>query len=202
MLDGKARQLLDPLLDGIARRLVSMGIHADTVTLSAFGVGVLAAIAIGNQYYFVGLILLLVSRLGDGLDGAVAKQTTSTDFGGFLDIVLDFAFYGMIPAAFVFANPDQNAVAGVVLILSFYVTGASFLAYAIMAEKHGLKTESRGSKSLYFTTGLAEATETIAVFAAFCLFPDWFPYIAWVFAIICFYTTLARIIQAKQHFLN
>ena len=200
MLDGKARQLLDPVLDRIAKFLARLGIRANNVTLAAFAIGVLAAVAIANHYYLTGMVLLLISRLGDGLDGAVARQTKKTDFGGYLDIVLDFAFYGMIPAAFVISDPSQNAIAGVVLILSFYVTGASFLAYAIIAEKHGLESTDRGSKSIYFTTGLAEATETIAVFVAFCLFPHWFVTIAGIYAAICFYTALSRIIQAKNNF--
>jgi len=200
MLDRKARKLLDPVLDRIAKILVNAGIRANTVTLVAFAIGLVAFVALANCYYLTGLVLLLVSRIGDGLDGAVARQTKKTDFGGYLDIVLDFAFYGMIPVAFIFANPDQNALAGAVLIVSFYVTGASFLAYAIMAEKHGLVDTQHGSKSLYFTTGLAEATETIVVFVAFCLFPEWFAPIAWTYAAICFYTALSRIIQAKNSF--
>ena len=200
MLDGKARELLDPVLDKMAQNLVKVGIRANTVTLGAFAIGIAAAICIANQYFIAGLFLLLLSRLGDGLDGAVARLTQKTDFGGYLDIVLDFAFYGMIPAAFIIANPTQNAASGAVLIVSFYVTGASFLAYAIMAEKHGLETTNRGEKSLYFTTGLAEATETIAVFVAFCLFPEWFVPIAWGYAVICFYTAVSRIMQAKSNF--
>ncbi len=85
--------------------------------------------------------------------------------------MLDFAFYGAIPFGFVLADPAANAIAGAALILSFYVNGASFLAYAIMAEKRGLETDARGEKSIFFTTGLAEATETIAVFVLACLFP-------------------------------
>ena len=200
MLDGKARQLLDPVLDKMAQNLVRVGIRANAVTLGAFAVGLAAAFCIANQYFIAGLFLILLSRLGDGLDGAVARLTQKTDFGGYLDIVLDFAFYGMIPAAFIIANPLQNAASGAVLIVSFYVTGASFLAYAIMAEKHGLETTNRGEKSLYFTTGLAEATETIAVFVAFCLFPEWFVPIAWVYAVICYYTAISRIMQAKRNF--
>ena len=84
--------------------------------------------------------------------------------------MLDFAFYGLIPLGFVVADPAQNAVAGATLLFSFYVNGASFLAYAIMAERRGLRSEARGEKSLYFTSGLAEASETILVFLLFCLF--------------------------------
>ncbi len=46
--------------------------------------------------------------------------------------------------------------------MSFYANGASFLAYAVMAEKRGIETTQRGTKSLYFTTGLAEALGTAA----------------------------------------
>lgn len=202
MLDGKARQLIEPFLEKIAIGIVRLGIGANAITVSASVVGVIAAIAIAWQYYLYGLILLLVSRLGDGLDGAVARKTQKTDFGGYLDVVLDFAFYGMIPFAFIIANPEQNALAGACLILSFFFNGSSFLAFAILAEKTGLKTDARGSKSLYFATGLAEATETIAVFVAFCLFPNWFSPIAWSYAAICIFTGFARILQAREKFKN
>ena len=114
-----------------------------------------------------------------------------------LDIVLDFAFYGVIPFGFILADPAGQRLAGAVLLLSFYVNGSSFLAYAVMAEKRKLATDVRGPKSLYFTTGLAEATETIAVFLAFCLLPHWFSEIAYGFALCRFYTALSRIVLAR-----
>ena len=116
--------------------------------------------------------------------------------------MLDFAFYGLVPLGFVLADPSANSVAGAVLILSFYVNGASFLAYAVMAEKRGLSTDARGEKSLFFTTGLAEATETIAFFVAFCVFPEWFAVLAFVFAALCFYTAVSRIVIAARTFRN
>ena len=58
----------------------------------------------------------------------------------------------------------------------------------------------RGAKSLYFTTGLAEATETLAVFAACCLFPGWFAVLAWAFTAICLYTAASRIVLAIKMF--
>lgn len=200
MLDGWARKTLDPVLDRIAARLSRARIGANSITITACAVGLAAAAAIASQHYIVGLVLLLASRLGDGLDGAVAKIDGKTDLGGYLDIVLDFVFYGAIPVGFVIADPSANAVAGAVLVFSFYVNGSSFLAYAVMAEKRGLETEARGQKSLFFTTGLAEATETIAFFIAFCLLPGWFPVLAWVFAGLCFYTALSRIILAARMF--
>ena len=198
MLDGTLRKHLDPALNALARSVAATGIGANAITVAGLVIGLAAAAAIALHWYLAGLALLLLSRLCDGLDGPVARITGKTDFGGYLDITLDFAFYGAIPLGFVIADPSANALAGATLIFSFYVNGASFLAFAIMAEKRKLSTEERGDKSLFFTTGLAEATETIAVFAIVCLFPAWFPAVAWVFAAICFYTALSRILLARR----
>jgi len=200
MLDGVARRVLGPGLDRLGRSLARHKVGANQVTLLGFTLGVAAAGAIAATYYLSGLALMLVSRLCDGLDGAVARATATSDRGGFLDIVLDFAFYGLIPLGFVVADPARNSVAGATLLFSFYVNGASFLAYAIFAEKRGLASEVRGEKSLYFTCGLAEATETIFAFALFCLFPSAFAAIAYVFAALTLTTATARIFLATRVF--
>ncbi len=198
MLDGTLRPKIDPALNRMAAVIARTGLTANMVTTLGLLIGFAAALAIVFELYWLGLVLLIVSRICDGLDGAIARIQGKSDFGGYIDIVFDFIFYGIIPLAFIIANPAANAVAGGVLIFSFYANGASFLAFAIMAEKHGLKTEQRGEKSIFFTTGLAEATETIGVFVAFCLFPSYFAPIAYVFAAVCFYTTAIRIWQARQ----
>lgn len=200
MLDGWARKRLDPLVDRLASALAEAGVGANAVTLAAFAVGVAAAAAIVFGQFWLAAALILISRMGDALDGAVAARTVRTDLGGFLDIVLDFAFYGLIPLAFVVHDPMANGLAGAVLLAAFYANGASFLAYSIIAEKRGLQTEARGQKSIFFTTGLAEATETIAVFVVFCLFPNWFAPIAYAFAAVTVYTTLSRLVLAWRNF--
>jgi phosphatidylglycerophosphate synthase len=200
MLDNTVRRWIDPMINRAGQQLAAVGVHANAVTLFGFASGSAAGLAIVFEYYTIGLVLLLISRLADGLDGAVARASNKTDLGGFLDITLDFVFYGMIPLAFIIADPAANAVAGSVLIFAFYATGASFLAFALMAEKRGATEEQRGSKSLVYTTGLAEATETIAVFVAFCLFPTWFSVIAFGFAALCLITVVSRIWLAAQTF--
>jgi phosphatidylglycerophosphate synthase len=200
MLDGWARKRIDPAIEHLARLVARTGVSANAVTIAAFGVGALAGAAIAMQYFLVGLLLIGISRLGDGLDGAVARIRGKTDYGGYLDIVLDFFFYGAIPLGFALADPAANAVAAAILVFSFYVNGASFLAFAILAERRKLSTTARGEKSIFFTTGLAEATETFAMFAAACLLPGWFPVLAYVFAAICFYTALSRIVLAGRRF--
>ena len=200
MLDGWARRQIDPLVTPAARLAAAAGLSANAITLAACAVGLVAAAAIAQGWFLAGLVLILASRFGDALDGAVAGLRGKTDLGGYLDIVLDFFFYGAVPMGFILADPAANAVPGAALILSFYVNGSSFLAYAVMAERRGLETWARGSKSLYFTAGLAEATETIAAFALACLLPGWFAVIATVFAAMTLYTALARIVLAARTF--
>ena len=57
-----------------------------------------------------------------------------------------------------------------------------------------------GEKSLHFTSGLAEATETIFVFVLFCLFPESFAPIAYVFAAVTLVTTVSRAFLAVRVF--
>lgn len=193
MLDRAVQQALRPLMTRAARGLVRLGVGADAISVAGFATGMAAAGAIAVQQYLPGLALLLLSRLMDGLDGAVARATRPTDRGGFLDITLDFLFYAAIPLAFALADPATNALPAAVLLASFIGTGSSFLAFAIVAEKRQLHSIAFPDKSFYFLGGLTEATETIVAFAAMCLWPTWFPAIAYGFAALCGITIALRI---------
>lgn len=199
MLDGLARRVIDPPLNAAGRRLAAAGVTADGVTTAGLVAGLGAAVAIALHAPLLGLVLIGLSRLLDGLDGAVARASAKTDRGGYLDIVFDFIFYGAVPLAFAIADPAM-AIPAAVLLFAFYVNGASFLAYAIFAAKRGLETRGRGDKSLYFTAGLAEGTETIAVFVAMCLWPAGFALLAYGFAALCLVTAAARIRLAVDAF--
>ena len=200
MLDAVLRRRIDPPVERLATRLVAAGVGANAVTAAGLGIGLAAALAIALGAPLVGLVLILLSRLCDGLDGAIAKKTRPTDLGGYLDIVFDFVFYGAIPLGFALLDPAQNALPAAVLLLTFYANGASFLAYAILAEKRKIATEVRGTKSFFFSTGLAEASETIIAFCLFCLFPAWFPVIAYGFAAMTGWTCCARLWLAVRTF--
>ncbi len=200
MLDAAARKLIDPPLNAIGKKLGASGVTADSVTLVGLGLGLIAALFIALGWVGAGLVALLASRLADGLDGAVARATQKTDFGGYLDIACDFLFYGAIPFAFVVMDPSANAVAGAWLLTSFYFNGTSFLGYAILAEKRGIETDAQGVKSLYYSNGLLEGTETIIFFVLLCLLPAYFAPIAWVFGALCFATATLRLIAARRVF--
>ncbi len=198
MFDRHARQFIDPPLNQIGRGLAARGWSADAVTLIGLGLGLLAALMIALGQPAWALIPLLASRLADGLDGAIARATQKTDFGGYLDIAVDFLFYGAIPMAFVMHDPALNGAAGAFLLASFYFNGTSFLGYAILAEKHGHKTDAQGQKSLFYSNGILEGTETIVFFVILCLLPAYFSPLAWVFGALCFATATLRIYAAKQ----
>ena len=193
MLDARLRPLIDPPLKRLAKAALRAGWTADGITIGGFVIGLLAIPTIAFEAYGVGLMLIIINRLADGLDGALARITEKTDRGGFLDITLDFIFYSSIPFAFALAAPFENALASAFLIFSFIGTGCSFLAYAIMAEKRGLSTDIQGQKSLYYLGGLTEGTETIGLFVLACVFPGWFPMMAWIFGTLCWITTATRI---------
>lgn len=200
MLDRFARRLIDPPLNAVGRRVANAGWTADGVTVIGLGLGLIAAALIALGWTGLALIPLLASRIADGLDGAVARATQKTDFGGYLDIAADFLFYGAVPFGFVVMDPGANGVAGAFLLASFYFNGTSFLGYAILAEKRDMATEAQGTKSLYYSNGLLEGTETIGFFVILCLFPTYFAPLAWIFGGLCYATATLRIYAARQIF--
>ncbi len=200
MLDGVMRRLIDPVTGQLGRRLAASGVSADQLTLAGFLLGMGCALAIVLRWDTAALLLLAANRVLDGLDGAAARATRTTDRGGFLDIVCDFIFYGAVPLAFALRDPAANALSAAALLAAFYANGASFLAFSAIAAKRGMTSGRRGPKSLYFTTGLTEGTETIALFAALILFPDHFMLLALPFAFLCMITCLSRIMLAWHVF--
>ena len=198
MLDRAATRLLKPALDAGARALVRRGVGADAVTFTGFAIGIAAAVAIGMNATLWGLALLLISRVADGLDGAVARQTHPTDRGAFLDITLDFLFYASIPLAFALADPATNALPAAVLLAAFIGTGSSFLAFAALAEKRGLSSADHRQKGIFFLGGLTEATETLICFGLMCLWPAQFAWWAYGFSVLCAWTIATRIIGGAR----
>jgi phosphatidylglycerophosphate synthase len=198
MFDRHTTALIRPVLEGLARRLVRWGVGADALSFAGLALGWSAAAAIALRAHWLGAVLILLSRLLDGLDGAVARATSPTDRGGFLDIVLDFVVYSGMVFAFAVLDPARNALPAAFLVFAFVGTGTSFLAFAVMAAKRGLTTEARGRKSLYYLGGLTEGGETVACLALFCLWPAAFPALAWAFGALCWLTTLARVLTGVR----
>lgn len=200
MIDAALLPLQRQVLTPPARWLTARGIHADQLTLAGFAVGLMAVPALAFGAYGLALALLGLNRLADGLDGAVARLTSPTDRGAFLDIALDFVFYALFPLGFALADPATNALPAAVLIAAFVGTGSSFLAFAAIAAKRGESAADYPAKGIYYLGGLTEGLETIAVFVAMCLFPNVFPVLAYGYAAACALTTALRWHQGWRAF--
>ncbi|CAM4058509.1 CDP-alcohol phosphatidyltransferase family protein [Vibrio neonatus] len=193
MLDSYSIKVIKwPLTQG-AKLVNHFGVTANQITVFGFVLGCLALPMLALEQYKIALLFIVLNRICDGLDGALARIQGITDAGGFLDISLDFLFYSLVPFGFVLANPDINGIAGAFLIFSFIGTGSSFLAFAVMAGKRGIDNPVYKHKSLYYMSGLTEGTETIACFIVMCLFPEYFAELAFVFGSLCWFTTATRI---------
>ena len=143
---------------------------------------------------------LLLNRLADGLDGAVARLTQPTDRGAFLDISLDFVFYAHLPAWLRSGGPGANALPAAVLLASFVLSGTSFLAFSVIRRPARAEGAGLPHQGIYYLGGLTEGAETIAFFAAFCLFPSAFPVLALIFAAGAAITGATRYAAAWQLF--
>ena len=199
MFDAKLRPLIDPPLNRAGRVLAGLGVTANQLTFAGLALGLGGAAAIGLGEPGLGLALIVANRLLDGLDGAVARARGPSDLGGYFDIVADFAFYVSVPLGFGVLS-SANTLPALVLVASFVLTGVSFLAFATIAAKRGAETAAHGRKSFFYSTGLAEGAETIAVFIAMCLMPGWFGVLAYGYAALCTLTVIQRSILAAAMF--
>jgi phosphatidylglycerophosphate synthase len=200
MLDRTLLALTKPLVDRVARNLHRRGNTANQISISGFALGMIAVAMIANGAITAAIFPLLLNRLFDGLDGAVARVEGPTERGAFLDITLDFLFYAGLPLAFAIHDPFRNALAAAVLLAAFIGTGVTFLAFAIMAEKRGEKSTAYPSKAFYYLGGLTEGAETILCFLLMCLFPAWFWLFAYIYAGLCLVTIATRMAAGWQRF--
>ena len=199
MLDSYIRPMIDPPLNAAAVRLARTGMTANTLTAVGFGFSLCAFAALAFQACGFAILFIVISRLMDGLDGPLARQSQATDLGGDFDIVSDFIFYSGVVFFFAVGRPEA-ALPAAFLIFSFMGTASSFLAYAIVAAKRGLNHEKQGRKSFFYLKGITEGTETIALLIFICIFPNMFAWASYIFGGLCWLTTLGRTVQAAKDF--
>lgn len=198
MFDPALRRLIDPPLDRVGTWLAARGVSANGLTVAGLGVGLLAVPLLAYGQYGGALAVILINRLFDGLDGAVARHSRTTAFGGYLDIVCDMVFYAAVPLGFALAEPG-NAVWSSLLLASFLCTGGSFLGRAVLAAQRGESDDgARGRKSFFHSAGLIEGSETIAAFVLFCLLPSAFAWLSGIFALLCFWTAAVRVMDERS----
>ena len=194
MFDARARRLLAPLLEATGSRLAGAGIPPLALTGLGWAAGVGACVAVAQRAWTLGLVLWLVNRMLDGLDGLdgpVARSRGASDLGSFLDIVVDFSIYAGFVVGVAVAVPEAR-LACVVLLTAYYVSGTAFLALSSLVERRGGGVGD--GRPLRFVGGLAEGTETVVVYALICLVPAWTLGIVWVFTAAVAVTAVQRVV--------
>ena len=187
------RRALEPALGAAARRLEQAGIGPGVVTGLGLGVGLGCAAAAALAAWPLALGLWLFNRLLDGLDGPLARLRGSTDLGGMLDFVSDFVVYAGFPLGVAIAIPDSR-LAACALLASYLVNNVALLSFSSLVERRGLAFGDE--RSLRFTTGLTEGTETIVCYVVVCLVPEHAGSVFWVFAGLVMVTVAQRIALA------
>jgi phosphatidylglycerophosphate synthase len=199
MFDVALRRLVDPALIRMAGWVARTRISANLLTISGAGLALGGAFFITQLNFTAVLGFILLNRIVDGLDGAVARINGPTEFGGYLDTICDYIFYLSIPIAFGLTS-TINQIPALLLIASFTLTAVSFLAFAAIAARQTSGNGAHGPKAFIYSTGLMEGGETIAFFVLFCLFPGFFPTLAVVFSALCLLTVVQRFILAAKSF--
>ena len=201
MFDKTLLKLSKPAVDRMADYAICYKVSADQMTLAALGLGLLASLLIAMGFTYLALLPMLLGRIADGVDGAIARGSgAQTDLGAFLDITLDFVFYASVPLGFALYDSVNFALPAAVLLACFVTTGTSFLAYASVAAKRGETSADYPSKGIYYLGGITEGGETILFFVLCCLWPDWFPTLAYIYAVLCAITTFTRVKAGWERF--
>lgn len=199
MFDVALRRIMDPSLHRLAGGIAKTGVSANILTIVGAIIGGGAGICISQGNFAAALILIMLNRVMDGLDGAVARINGPTEMGGYLDTLADYLFYITVPVAFAIWARD-NQLPALLLVASFTLTAVSFLGFAAIAARRHDAMGAHGPKAFLYSAGLMEGGETIAFFILFCLFPGYFPTLALVFAALCGLTVLQRLFLAAKSF--
>jgi phosphatidylglycerophosphate synthase len=184
MISARLGHFLDKPLEPIAKHI---RITPNFFTVSGFVISTIAAVSIPYNPR-IGGVLILCGGVFDVLDGVVARTNGKvTDFGAFLDSVLDrysdaFIFFAIAWYMFL-----QGETGGVILSLGSLI-GAFIISYA-RARAEGLGMDCH--------TGIMERPERIILLAGACLTGYMLP-VLWVLFVLTHVTVLQRIMHVRR----
>ena len=201
MMDHALRKVKDDMYLPIARE-VGKSFSPLTITLAAGLVGVGAALAGCQGQFTLGLALWLFNRILDGLDGAVARATgRQSDFGGFLDTLVDFTLYTIIPVGLALRDPQLPILFALIYFLgACYINAGAFLYLSAILERRNLGAKKRGElTSVHMPRGIIEGTEAILFFSAFFLFPNSLVFLFALLATLVLATAARHLVWAARN---
>ncbi|MFT5197289.1 MAG: phosphatidylglycerophosphate synthase [Candidatus Promineifilaceae bacterium] len=200
MLDSMTRVAKEMVLSPFAR--VLKPVHPNVVTLMSAVPGLLAAWFATQGLMGWAITMWAANRILDGLDGTMARdQASQSDFGGYLDILIDFVVYAIIPIGIVLGQPTQsNWMALATLLAVYYVNSASWIYLSSILEKRGSGMLNNGEMtSVTMPTGVVEGTETVIAYFLFLIFSNYAAVLFLIFAALILITIAQRLIWARKH---
>ncbi|MBP5399435.1 MAG: CDP-alcohol phosphatidyltransferase family protein [Alphaproteobacteria bacterium] len=180
-------------------KLGEIGVKANWVSWLGFIIGIFAINFLAMGMFGWALFAILLNRVCDALDGAIARATKITNFGVFLDAALDYIFYGGVIWGFAMSGA-ASAASVCFLMFGFSSAACSMLAYSVVAYKMNSDQELNIDNSPFYLGGLAQGSETFVVFIILCLFPGWFVTLAIILGILSLLKAFSIIVAAYYNF--
>ncbi|MGB1289071.1 MAG: CDP-alcohol phosphatidyltransferase family protein [Aggregatilineales bacterium] len=195
MLDHVMRRFKEDLLQPVVW-LAGDRIHPTAITLMGAGAGVAAGGAILSGNIPAALLLWGTNRVLDGLDGTIARlYDKQSDFGAYLDTLLDHLIYAWLPVTLVLTFPTWETMLALLFMLStFYINGASWMYLSSLLEKRNLGAKRRHEMtSVTMPAGLVEGTETVIFYTLFIVCHMHLTILFTLFGMLTLYTVLQRL---------
>ena len=200
MFDDVMRRFKEYTFLPFARRLVR--VPPASLSFLSLLLGILTAVFAWQQWYWLAIVGWSLNRIFDGLDGVVARLSgKQSDFGGYLDIVLDFVSYALIPVGIAAGQPSNvNWLLTTFLLTAFYINSASWIYLSAILEKRNLGANSNGEQtSVTMPDGIVGGFLTIVFYYAFFVLVDWFPYLFSLMGVLVMVGVVQRLIWARKN---
>jgi ABC-type sulfate/molybdate transport systems ATPase subunit/phosphatidylglycerophosphate synthase len=201
VFDVLLRVLKDRLLEPLAR-LLGARVAPNAVTGAGLPRRAGAGAAAWRRAYGLALALWALNRLLDGLDGTLARvHGRQTDFGGYLDILLDFAVYTAVPTGLALGRPAAPVLAACAVLLgSFFVNAASWMYLSAVLERRGAGAAASGERTtVTMPPGLVAGTETVVLYTLFLLLPGRLVELFALMGALVYVTVGQRLVWARRH---
>ncbi len=198
MFDTTLRNIKDRIGEPIARRLTYISPNAASLIGLGFGIG--SAIFAARQLFLWGLAFWLLNRICDGLDGLLARlHNKQNDFGGYLDIMLDFFTYAAIPLGFGLGLASQSIYLALAFLLStYYLNTASWMYLSAILEKRAAH-DPETTTTIIMPAGLIGGFETFLFYSLFFLLPQYLLYSFIILSALVLVTIIQRLFWARQN---
>ena len=189
----RLRNLLSPIVDGIARVLVKLGFSPSGLTVIGVLIACVAAALISQGMLAVGGIVMLIAGVFDMFDGAVARMTDrATKFGAFFDSVMDRVSEAIVLMGLLWFYLDDGEQLGAVLVY-VAIVGSTMVSYA-RARAEGLGIECKG--------GLMQRPERVASLGVGIIVGQWWEpavlIVLGVIAALTVVTTVQRVVETAR----